>query len=367
MLPRMVPTQKSYHGKADTAAASFELEVIPGLEGIAQAELRHELGRHVVVEPLMREGLVPIQYTGDRAALLDLATVLAVYERQHYAVPRPKALLGQAAFDRLLRAIADIRALHPHGAFQTFRISAAGEESAVLVRLREQLAADTGLEFTAEEGDLLLRLRRPLDRSEGWEVLIRLSPRPLSTRAWRVCNFAGALNASVAHAMALLTHPNPDDVVLNLACGSATLLIERLLAAPARIAVGCDLDRAALVCGEENAAASDVRPLRLEQWDAGALPTPDAWADVLLADLPFGQLVGSHENNRELYPRVLKEAARVTVGGGLFAAITQDIRLWERLVADSAADWTLRTTLPIKLPFKGGHLRPRIYLLQRKG
>jgi tRNA (guanine6-N2)-methyltransferase len=56
----------------------------------------------------------------------------------------------------------------------------------------------------------------------------------------------------------------------------------------------------------------------------------------------------------------------VIIGGGLFVAITQDIRLWERLVADSAAEWTLETVLPIKLPFGGGHLRPRIYLLRRK-
>ena len=350
-----------------TTSASFEVEVIPGLEGISQQELQRALARRVVVEPILHEGLLPIRYTGDPAALLDLATVLAVYERHYYAIPRPKALLGQAAFDQLLGAIAAVRALHPRDAFQTFRISAAGEESSVLVRLREQLAANTGLEYTAEEGDLLLRLRRPLDRVEGWEVLIRISPRPLSARSWRVCNLAGALNASVAHAMALLTQPNPDDVVLNLACGSATLLIERLLAAPARIAVGCDRDRQALACAQENVAASGADSIRLEQWDAGALPTPDAWVDVLLADLPFGQLVGSHEANKVLYPRVLREAARVTVGGGLFAAITQDIRLWERLVADSAADWTLRTTLPIKLPFKGGHLRPRIYLLERKG
>ncbi|PLS77818.1 MAG: RNA methyltransferase [Chloroflexi bacterium] len=356
-------------------AAAFEVEVIPGLEDIAGQELQRSLGRHMVREPIVREGLLPIRYAGERTALLGLATVLAVYERHHFAIPRPKALLGQSAFDTLLRAIETVRALHPRDAFQTLRISAAGEESSVLVRLREQLANATGLAYVAEEGNLLLRLRRPLDaRKEatqgsdpGWEVLIRLSPRPLSARRWRVCNLPGALNASVAHAMALLTQPHADDVVLNLACGSASLLIERLAAASARIAVGCDMDGGALECARANVAASGADGIRLELWDAGALPTPDAWVDAVLADLPFGQLVGSHERNLELYPRILREAARVTVAGGLFAAITQDIRLWERLVADAAADWTLRQLLPIKLPFGGGHLRPRIYVLQRKG
>jgi ubiquinone/menaquinone biosynthesis C-methylase UbiE len=343
------------------------VEVIPGLEALACSEIQRSFRRQVVVAPGSQEGLISIQHRGDAAALLDLQTVLAVYARRDFAIPRPKALLGQSAFDTLLHMIADVRALHPRNTFQTLRVSAAGQESSVMQRLRAELARATGLEDVAEEGDLLLRLRRSTTDAERWEVLIRLSPRPLSARRWRVCNLAGALNASVAHAMALLTHPNSDDVVLNLCCGSGSLLIERLATASARIAIGCDIDPAALACAQENVAASGARQVRLESWDAGALPVPDAWVDAILVDLPFGQLVGSHAANTVLYPRILREATRVTIGGGLFVAITQDIRLWERLVADSAADWRLDTVLPIKLPFSGGYLHPRIYLLRRKG
>jgi 23S rRNA G2445 N2-methylase RlmL len=166
--------------------------------------------------------------------------------------------------------------------------------------------------------------------------------------------------------MVRLTHPHPDDFVLNLVCGSATLLIERLQHAPARIALGCDTNVEVLICARENIEASGNIAIRLEQWDAGALPLPDACVDTVLADLPFGQLVGSHQQNQVLYPRILREAMRVTIAGGLFTAITQDIRLWEHLVADHAAEWTLESVLPIKLPFGGGHLRPRIYLLRRR-
>jgi SAM-dependent methyltransferase len=351
---------------AAAPARDYEIEVIPGLEAVAIDELRRTLRQHVTIAPALKEGLISIRYSGQAEALLDLTTVLAVYERQHFAVPRPKALLGQSAFDLLLARIAAVRALHSPAAFETFRISAAGAESSVLVRLREELAARTGLEYTAEEGDLLLRLRRPLDGGDGWEALLRLSPRPLSVRDWRVCNLAGALNASVAQAMVRLSLPHPDDVVLNLCCGSATLLIERLAAAPARIAIGCDNDRQARDCARENVAASGYDAIQIAAWDAGALPTPDAWVDVALADLPFGQLVGSHQQNITLYRRVLREATRVTVGGGLFVALTQDIRLWQRLVADAAADWTLDRELPIKLPSGSGYLHPRIFVLRRK-
>ena len=354
------------HAAPDSDPTACEVEVIPGLEAIAAAELHRRFRRQVTVLPGLKEGLLPILFRGDLEALLGLETVLAVYGQRHFAVPRPKALLGHEHFTILLGMIDMVRDLHPPRAFQTFRISAAGPDSTVLTRLRDMIADHTGLRFMPEEGDLLVRLRRPLDGGEGWEVLIRLSPRPLSVRPWRVCNLAGALNASVAHAMVRLTRPHPDDFVLNLCCGSASLLIERLRFSAARIALGCDIDPAALACAHENVLASGHTDIQLHAWDAGSLPMPDACVDTILADLPFGQLVGSHEHNVALYPRILREAARVMIGGGLFTAITQDIRLWERLVADAAADWTLETVLLIKLPFGGGHLRPRIYLLRRK-
>lgn len=346
-------------------AITCELEVIPGLDAIAVAELSERFRQHAVLLPQLKEGLLLIQYRGAIEALLDLDTVLAVYAQQVFAVPRPKALLGHAALTRLLDLISQVRALHPADAFKTFRLSAAGAESSVLQRLRHEIAQATGLADVAEEGDLLIRLRRPLDGAEGWEVLVRLSPRPLSARAWRVCNLPGALNATVAQAMVRLTHPHADDFVLNLVCGSGTLLVERLERAPVRAAVGCDVDQEALECAHQNLQASGHPQIRLESWDAGALPMPDACVDAVLADLPFGQLVGSHQQNQVLYPRLLREATRVAIAGGLFVAITHEIRLWEQLVGGAADDWSLQAVLPIKLPFGGGHLRPRIYVLRR--
>ncbi len=83
-----------------------------------------------------------------------------------------------------------------------------------------------------------------------------------------------------------------------------------------------------------------------------------------MVDLPFGQVVGSHRANMDLYPRILAETARVTILGGLFAAITQDIRLWERLVSEDDR-WSLETVVPLKVPIENGYIHPRIFLLRR--
>lgn len=342
----------------------YEADVADGLEEIARAELRGRLGRAVRLGRAAEPGVVPFAYGGDPRALLDLRTVLGVATVRHFAVPRPRALLGDQHLRALLAQIAAARALHPPDAYATFYLSAAGSDSSVMARLKEELARRTGLAPVppaAREGDLLLRLRRSRRDPEGWEALVRLGPRPLSARPWRVCNREGSLNATVARAMVLLAAPTDDERALNLGCGSGTLLIEHADHLPGGIIAGCDTDPAALDCAHANAFASGhADRIDLYDWDARALPIPDASVGVLYADLPFGHLVGSHESNLTLYPAILREAARVAAPGARFALISHEIRLLDTLLRASP-DWTVARALRVTL----GGLHPQIALLRR--
>jgi tRNA (guanine6-N2)-methyltransferase len=336
--------------------------VLEGLERFAHAELEQRHGMRIQFLPGGRPGALRFSYGGDLAALLDLRSVVAIYLVVRFDIPRPKALLGNQQFGELAGAIEHAISLVPAGAYRTLRLSAAGEDSAVLTRLKQQLADRLGL-AVAEEGDLLLRLRKA-PRGEGWEVLVRLSPRPLATRPWRVCNLPGALNATLAHAMMWLTSPAPEDVVLNLACGSGTLLVERLALGRARRAIGCDTDVAALACARENLrAAGFAREARLEAWDAGELPLPDESVDVICADLPFGQLVGSHAENEAFYPRVFAEAVRVAAPGARMVLLTHEVRLLERVAAGYAEYWELAELLRVR----SGGMTPAVALFERTG
>lgn len=71
-------------------------------------------------------------------------------------------------------------------------------------------------------------VRRTLGR-DGWDVLVRLSTFPLSARSWRAEGYHAAVNATVAAAMVRLSQPRSGDRVVNLMCGSGTILVERLL------------------------------------------------------------------------------------------------------------------------------------------
>lgn len=330
--------------------------MLPGLEPFAAAELGALGGVSAVRQ---ESGALSFRFVGDAAHLAGLRTVVAVYRLLHFAVPRPKALLGHEHLTRLTGALSEVQ---HGGTFEGFRLSAAGGESAVFSRLSEVLAAQTGLTRHAE-GELLVRVRRA---PNGWEVLLRLTPRPLSARAWRVCNLGGGLNATVAAAMLELAAPGPHARLFNPMCGSGTLLIEageRMRWAGRRPAPGqlrgCDLSPAALSCSAQNVTAAGLTHVDLFRGDATHTGLEAGSVDVIVADPPWGDALGSHTANAVLYPSLLLEAARIAAPGGRLLLLSHELRLLERVLRAQRA-WKVAKQLQV---FHGGH-HPRIYLLE---
>lgn len=341
---------------------ALECEVVVGLEDLAREELRRVLGDSASFVGGVR-GVLWLRLRAGLRASLGLRLVAAVSLIESFPVPRPRALLGDQHIRALLGAVDLVRHLHHPGAFASFRLAGAGSDSAVFARLGEAIAAHTGLTNEVDEADLLIRIRPAAAFPDGWEAVIRLTPRPLSARHWRVRNYPGALNATIAAAVVELTGPHPDDRFLNALCGSGTLLIERLLRMPTASAVGCEISGLALDAAEQNLRAAGLTgKVTLLAADAAALPYADASFDVLCADLPWGQLVGSHEDNRDLYPAVLAELTRLAAPGARLALVTQQPRLLEDVLAAQADQW-----LPIEtIHVAHASTYPRIYLLQRR-
>ncbi len=341
-------------------SALYEAEVVEGIGMIAAEELSQIRGvSHLCIEYPRPDG-IQFKYAGSPRRLLSLRCVHAVYAVLQFDIPRPKALLGDQHFRRLVGGIHQVMEMHPTGSFSTLGISAAGSDSSVMRRVRAELAAAARLETSDDKGDLLVRIRR-ISGGSGWECLIRLTPRPLATRSWRVRNYEGALNATVAQAMARLTRPKPDDVLVNLGCGSGSLLIERLSVCSARVALGVEKDPIAIEAARKNLAAAGYNEAQhLVFADATQVPFPSNAVTAILADMPFGHRVGSHTANQLLYPAVLSEAARLARAGTHFVMLTHEIHMMETLLQRTAM-WRLHEQIPICL--RGLH--PRIYVLQR--
>jgi len=346
-----------------TAAADVvELEVLEGLVPFVLDEVDRLRATVAGLEVLghddtsVRIRVAPTAW----AEVTAMRTVVAAYVVLTFAVKRPRSLISPEHAGRIAASVGRIERANPRRSFAGFRLSAAGSGSEDFQRLAADLTERTGLAIDDDEGELLVRVRRSRVDAEGWDVLLRMTPRPLSTRSWRVANYPGAVNATIAAAIVETTDPTAGDRFLNLLCGSGTLLIERLaLGAPAET-VGVDRSSVALDATRQNLRAAR-RKGRVDLWEADAtdlVMVTGPRFDVLVADLPWGTLIGTHDDNATLYPQVLAEAARVAMPGARFVVLTHEIRLMERVLREQSA-WRAESEVRV---FQKGH-HPRMILL----
>ena len=341
--------------RARQPAREYELDVLPGLEEVAATELAGV--------PLARDvrGL-RFWYPGSPERLTRLRSAVAVYRIKSWDVPRPRGLLGHQQLGELVSYVREVAEVGRH---RSFRIGAAGKESPTMQRLAEELSAALGLPHDPEEGELLLRLRPSADRQgadgQGWDVLARMTPRPLSARAWRECNMGGGLNATIAYAMHKLAGQRDEDRIFNPMSGSGTLLIERALLGPYDALVGVDIDPDAVACARTNLAAAG-KQVEVAQVDALHTGLPSRSFDLVISDLPWGDAIGSHQSNETLYPAFLKEMHRLTSRRGRLCLLTHELHLFERVMREQS-DWEAKELFQV---YSGGH-HPKAYLLHKRG
>jgi tRNA (guanine6-N2)-methyltransferase len=356
-IKRTVPPKQSHNRNVSRVQKKeswkIDLEFLPGLEPFVQTELNQQGIQDI---HLRNKETLTFDFLGDVKRLFTLRRAVALYRLLEFPIPRPKALLGDEHLRRLSEAIESVRALHPTNTFTSFRFSAAGSDSSVFQKLAETLSNRLQLPYDAEKGELLLVIR-PAEK--GWEVAIRLTPRPLSARSWRVCNLEGGLNATLAVVMNDLAEVKASERYLNAMCGSGTLLIEQALSGKVAKLVGCDISERALECAAQNVKASGISHIELLGADATKLPFSENSFDVVTADVPWGDAVGSHEGNSKLYPDFLQEMGRITTSKARLVILTHEVKLFEKIISESV--WQVKHQHRI---FHGGHY-PRLYLLNK--
>ncbi len=109
----------------------IELEVAAGVEELALAELRQSqragIGKAVLsMKP--GSGVIQLAFNDDLKSLPALHTVNSVFLGLRYAIPRPKALLGDEHFRRLMGSINTVIAAADREQFQALYLSAAGRD-----------------------------------------------------------------------------------------------------------------------------------------------------------------------------------------------------------------------------------------------
>jgi 23S rRNA G2445 N2-methylase RlmL len=188
----------------------------------------------------------------------------------------------------------------------------------------------------------------------GWEA--EIGPFHWSRRFGRLERLPWSTKPVVGEILVRLAKVRPGHRVLDSFCGTGTLLAAA--AAVAQVAVfGSDHDPSAIALARTNLARLAV-PAQLMVSRAEDLEHADRSIDRVLANLPFGKLVGSHVDNTHLYPAALREIARVLDPRGRAVLLTDDKRLLEAAVARTPRLKVVRRRL---LAYSG--VTPTVYVL----
>ena len=235
---------------------SLELTFLPGLGDVLADEAVEVLMLDGAPTPVPgRDDALEVALLGPLAAVLDLRTAVAAFVVLRFDVPRPKSLTSGDHLQRIVDAmdsslrVGQLVVVPVRGRRAATRRCSRGS--------RRCSPRPPACGTTSAQGELVLRVRRGRAcRAVRRPRLGRPGPRRPAT----------AVRAPVAGHRLPRRRERDDrrgdgpprrrrrrtDRVLNLMCGSGTLLVERLLAGPAADAVGVDLsaDAAHRLVGE---------------------------------------------------------------------------------------------------------------------
>ncbi len=335
---------------------TYELEIHNGLKQIVERELRSSEDIELVIHHSKRPDAV-ILSIAEPDTLKKLRTPIAAYRLISFKVPSPSAILQGRQFEELVTTIKIIR---KRESFTSFRISAAGSDSPLFKNFIIKLSKETGLKHLKEEGEMVIRFRRSELYSFGWDVLLRLTPRPLSARGWRTSNIPGALNGCLAAAICILAEPSKNDSVLNPMVGSGTLLVERHLYGSYKRLVGFDLSKEMLAASSAHLANVGASAQLIRQTIEGDLSGLGKF-DSILCDLPYGKLIGSEVDLEKLYALFLENCWTVGSATCRLIAITQEVALFDKVLKAKKQLWTLTNRLRVR---QADYL-PGIYVCDR--
>jgi len=247
-------------------------------------------------------------------------------------------------------------------AFATFKLVCAGSDSPTVRSIVEYIQNTFKIK-EAEEADLKVHI---IKIGDTWEIGAQITPRPLSSRSYRVRNMGGAMDATIAYAVNSLASPKNADSYLNVFSGSATLLIEAAQCYPnLKKLIGFDNNKDTISLAIQNARKGEVmRRMRLTVKDI--FDTPElGMFDIITSDLPFGMTISKNEDLGALYQCFIEYCQRSLNEKGTLVVYTSEHKLLKDLLVKSK--FKIVDSLELKFMTSANvYLQPRIFVCQFK-
>ncbi len=148
--------------------------------------------------------------------------------------------------------------------------------------------------------------------------------------------------------------------VLDPFCGCGSLLFAREKLGPCRVLMGVDKSGTAVESARVNARAGKSKAAFVTK-DILRFEGREGF-DLILSNLPFGNRVGSHEDNTRLYDRFVRRLPDLLSPGGTAVLYTMEYKLLKACL-DRARGLTLRA----QKRTEAGGLLPWIFVVDRDG
>lgn len=200
-------------------------------------------------------------------------------------------------------------------------------------------------------------------RVEGDERNVRLFAKFFTVKDERFSYRRESIPASVNPAVAASVlrfaqeHFKVGARVIDPCCGSGTMLIERAMLSPCQSLTGVDIAHRAIDAARTNTALAGVNAkytvndiLRFE------CHRP---YDELIANLPFGNRVGSHSSCEKLYRGLAEKLPELVKKGGVAVLYTMEFTLLKRIIKENP-----RLTLLKQQRTEAGGLTPMIFIVE---
>lgn len=198
--------------------------------------------------------------------------------------------------------------------------------------------------------------------TRGAKLYAKLFTLPDTRFAYRREMLSASIHPAAAAAVVRAVRPylHENARVLDICCGSGTLLIERerFAALPCASLTGVDIAHAAIDAARTNAAAAESRAKFVVN-DCLRFAAERPY-DEILSNLPFGNRVGSHAQNETLYAGIFERLPQWLRPGGTAVLYTMEHTLMKKLLASHT---NLRLLFQTKAG--AGGLHPGIFVIER--
>ncbi len=242
---------------------------------------------------------------------------------------------------------------------QRYRVELRGDglDRATLI---EGLVARIGQENNPSHYDCELRIEA---KNGTASVYWKLWNVPDDRYPWRTETVAASMHPATAAclARAALSRVNAEQPrVLDPFCGSGTLLfsIEKERACTALI--GVDRSPDAIQKARKNARAGHSRTMFIQK-DCRKLRAGEGF-DLVLSNLPFGNRVGTHEENEQTYRAFVRLLPELLCDGGTAVLYTMEYTLLKKLLENEP-----RLRLSSTARTEAGGLTPQVFFVDKAG